>query len=42
MNVADLELHDKVTVGVGVPTQLAWSILGWCAVSVKKKIFSEP
>ena len=35
MNVADLELHDKVTVGVGIPFQLAWSILGWFAVSVK-------
>ncbi|XP_020625617.1 uncharacterized protein LOC110063004 [Orbicella faveolata] len=32
MNVTDLELRDKVTVGVGVPFQLAWSILGWCAM----------
>lgn len=35
MNVKDLELHDKVTVGVGVPLQLAWSIWGWVAVSVR-------
>jgi len=38
MDVTDLELHDKVTVGVGVPFQLAWSILGWCAVSIKKNL----
>jgi len=38
MNVTDLELRDKVTVGVGVPFQLAWSILGWCAVSIKKNL----
>ena len=39
MNVKDLELHDKVTVGVGIPLQLAWSILGWYAVSVKNNMF---
>ncbi|KAL9959551.1 hypothetical protein ACROYT_G032882 [Oculina patagonica] len=32
MNVTDLELKDKVTVGVGIPFQLAWSILGWFAM----------
>ncbi|KAJ7331212.1 hypothetical protein OS493_019994 [Desmophyllum pertusum] len=32
MNVTDLELHDKVTIGIGIPLQLAWSILGWFAM----------
>ena len=32
-NVRDLVVGDKITVGVGIPLQLAWSILGWFAVS---------
>ena len=33
-NVQDLVVGDKITVGVGIPLQLAWSILGWFAVSI--------
>ena len=33
-NVKDLVVGDKITVGVGIPLQLAWSILGWFAVSI--------
>ena len=33
-NVQNLGVGDKITVGVGIPLQLAWSILGWFAVSI--------
>lgn len=35
MKVNDLQVGDKITVGIGIPFQLFWSILGWCAVSIK-------
>ena len=33
-NITDLQLGDKLTVGIGVPFQLFWSILGWFAVCI--------
>ena len=35
MKVNDLKVGDKITVGIGIPFQLFWSILGWCAVSIE-------
>lgn len=36
--VQELTLRDEVTVGVGIPLQLAWSILGWFAMRREQMI----
>ena len=33
-NPKKLETSEKVTVGIGVPFQIGWAILGWITVSV--------
>lgn len=38
MKVNDLQVGDKITVGIGIPFQLFWSILGWCAMRREMKI----
>lgn len=40
-NVQDLVVGDKITVGVGIPLQLAWSILGWFAMRKERMILVQ-
>ncbi|CAH3112548.1 unnamed protein product [Pocillopora meandrina] len=40
-NVQDLGVGDKITVGVGIPLQLAWSILGWFAMRKERMILVQ-